>query len=426
MGKPVTEVPRQKAEFKESEIELVPGEWKICPLESVALNFDKQRIPLNEIERTKRKGTYPYCGANGIVDYLDDYIFDGEYVLLAEDGGYWGPGERSAYLMSGRFWVNNHAHILQAIDGQATNPFLAFALNHLNIDPLIGGDARGKLTQAVMRTIPIPIPPLPEQRAIAAVLSKIQAAAEVEVNLITTLRDLKTATMAKLFREGLRGEPLKVTEIGEIPESWHVKPLDTLSQISTGTTPSTSNPNYYVGDVPFVKTAEIDNNFITKSQSHISRRAVQDYSLRLYPTGSVFLAMYGQGKTRGRAALLGIPATTTQNTAAIEPSSALNGEFLWHYLLSQYETLRGMGNLGHLSHLNLGYVKTLPIPLPPVEEQIEIKTVLSRLQIRAEIANQRYRVLNKLFSSMLHLLMTGKVRVNSTLTRTTELSNGGE
>ena len=74
--------------------------------------------------------------------------------------------------------------------------------------------------------------------------------------------------------------------------------------------------------------------------------------------------MYGQGKTRGRAALLGIRAATTQNTAAIEPSPALNGEFLWHYLLSQYEVLRGMGNLGHLSHLNLGYVKELLIPCP--------------------------------------------------------------
>jgi type I restriction enzyme S subunit len=309
--------------------------------------------------------------------------------------------------------------VLRANPAKADPRFLYYSVLTGDFINQVGNLERGASYPAVTdndvlgREILVPL--LNEQRAIAAVLSKIQKAAEVQEKIVATLKELQVATMAKLFREGLRGEPLKQTEIGEIPRGWQVTPLGSLAQVSTGTTPSTTNADYYVGDIPFVKTAEIDNSIITESRNYISEPAVQDYNLRIYPAGSVFLAMYGQGKTRGRAALLGIPAATTQNTAAIEPSPELNGEFLWHYLLSQYEALRGIGNLGHLSHLNLGYVKELLIPVPPVQEQIQIKIVLSSLQHRAEMANQRYQTLANLFSAMLHLLMTGQVRVTEVI-----------
>ncbi|MBI3304029.1 MAG: restriction endonuclease subunit S [Deltaproteobacteria bacterium] len=312
----------------------------------------------------------------------------------------------------------NHVHRLRSRSADIAPDFVMYwmqaAFLHLRLYGGVGNKTTiPNLSGARLKQLPIPVPPLPEQRAIAAVLSKIQAAVEVQNKIVTMLKELKAATMAKLFREGLRGEPLKQTEIGEIPESWEVRKLGSLAEVSTGTTPATDCADYYVGEVPFVKTAEVDNNIITSSQQCISRQAVQQYSLRIYPAGSVFLAMYGQGKTRGRASLLGIPATTTQNTAAIEPGPAIDREFLWHYLLSQYEALRNTGNLGHLSHLNLGYVKALAIPVPPKEKQIEIREILSLLQHRSQIATEKCDVLRSMFSSMLHLLMTGQVRVNS-------------
>jgi type I restriction enzyme, S subunit len=125
--------------------------------------FDSKRIPLSEEERQNMKGPYPYCGANGIIDYINDYIFDGEYVLLAEDGGYWGPLEESSYIMKGKFWVNNHAHIFRALKDKAINFYLMSILNYLNLNDYIGGATRGKLNQSNMRNIKIPLPPLPEQ-----------------------------------------------------------------------------------------------------------------------------------------------------------------------------------------------------------------------------------------------------------------------
>ena len=124
--------------------------WETKRLGDVTENYDRLRKPVNSLERAKMRGEYPYCGANGVVDHVNSYIFDGEYVLLAEDGGYWGGGENSAYLMNGKFWVNNHAHILKAKEQYTDNHYLWFILNFLDISPLIGGDARGKLTQALM------------------------------------------------------------------------------------------------------------------------------------------------------------------------------------------------------------------------------------------------------------------------------------
>jgi type I restriction enzyme, S subunit len=90
--------------------------WTTAPLLKAIELHDSRRIPLNASERAKRKGSYPYYGANGLVDHVDDYIFDGDYVLLAEDGGNFDKPERGvAYEVSGKFWVNNHAHILKPI-----------------------------------------------------------------------------------------------------------------------------------------------------------------------------------------------------------------------------------------------------------------------------------------------------------------------
>ena len=111
--------------------------WKKVALESVVSIHDRIRIPLNEKQRIQKRGEYPYCGANGIVDHVDDYIFDGEYILLAEDGGYWGAFDNSAYIMNGKFWVNNHAHVLQAKEGLSDNYFLMCQLNYLDIKPFI-------------------------------------------------------------------------------------------------------------------------------------------------------------------------------------------------------------------------------------------------------------------------------------------------
>jgi type I restriction enzyme S subunit len=169
-----------QSELGAGQVGEIPEDWEVVRLGEVIEIFDSKRIPLSEEERQNMKGPYPYCGANGIIDYINDYIFDGEYVLLAEDGGYWGPLEESSYIMKGKFWVNNHAHIFRALKDKAINFYLMSILNYLNLNDYIGGATRGKLNQSNMRNIKIPLPPLPEQREIAEILQTIDQKIEIE------------------------------------------------------------------------------------------------------------------------------------------------------------------------------------------------------------------------------------------------------
>ena len=163
----------------------------------------------------------------------------------------------------------------------------------------------------------IPLPPISQQDAIAHVLQRVQEAIQARQDELNLEREHKAALMEYLFTQGTRGETTKQTEIGEIPQSWEVMKLGDICKISTGTTPATDNPAYYKGSIPFIKTSEIVNNKIIKAETYISEKARQEYNLKVYPPGTVFMAMYGQGKTRGQVSLLDISAATTQNTAAI-------------------------------------------------------------------------------------------------------------
>jgi len=151
----------------------LPQGWTTRPLLNAIELHDSRRVPLNAVERAKRKGKFPYHGANGLVDHIDSYIFDGEFVLLAEDGGNFDKPERGvAYEVSGKFWVNNHAHILQP-RGDMPPRFLRYWLNAIDWMPYVGGTTRAKLTQAGMSQVTIPLPPVTEQRQIVAKLDSL-------------------------------------------------------------------------------------------------------------------------------------------------------------------------------------------------------------------------------------------------------------
>ena len=323
---------------------------------------------------------------------------------------YW-PGKPGIFVLS------NHMTILRLNPASGLNPrFLTYYLFWFWRSGEARTICRRHVNQASigierLRQIDVPLPPIEVQDQIVRVLSNLQSSLELEHTIYDKLAALKSATMAKLFCEGLRGEPLKQTEIGEIPESWEVVRLGDIARVTTGTTPSTDEAEYYAGDVPFVKTAEIDGQVITETAVRISQRAVNDYRLKLYPPGTVLVAMYGQGRTRGRSAILGVTAATTQNTAAIECFERLVPTYLWHWLDSRYDDLRGMGNLGHLSHLNLGYIKDLWIPLPSIAEQDELATAIDLIRRRLQVAREKVRVLDQLFRVMLTSLMTGAIRI---------------
>ena len=151
--------------------------WALARLECVADVLDSMRKPINATERNERiagkaqADLFPYYGATGQVGYIDDYIFDSKYILLGEDGApFLDRSATKAYIIDGKTWVNNHAHILAA---QIDTEFLCYALNDVNFGEYVNGTTRLKLTQADMNRIALAVPPMNEQKRIADTITAI-------------------------------------------------------------------------------------------------------------------------------------------------------------------------------------------------------------------------------------------------------------
>lgn len=167
-------------------------------LEDCCEILDSMRIPITASDR--KEGPYPYYGANGIQDHVEDYIFDDELVLLAEDGGNFGSKERPiAYRVSGKCWVNNHAHVLKPKDDSLDVDYLCYSLMFYNTDGLVNGATRQKLTQATMRKMLIPMRSIEEQKHIVELLNRVVEIKSHRQNELVKLDELIKVRFVELF-----------------------------------------------------------------------------------------------------------------------------------------------------------------------------------------------------------------------------------
>ena len=195
------------------------NKWKTVYLEDVCDILDNQRVPVTSKDR--KKGVYPYYGANGIQDYVDDYIFDNELVLLAEDGGNFGSKDKPiAYRVSGKCWVNNHAHVLKARESIDVD-YLCYSLMFYDVSSLVNGATRQKLNQAVMKKMTIPLPILEKQLEIVTRLNKVTHTIDLCNQLIEKLDLLVKAKFVEMFGE-----------IGADKFGWGLDKMGDISEIN--------------------------------------------------------------------------------------------------------------------------------------------------------------------------------------------------
>jgi type I restriction enzyme S subunit len=190
------------------------GEWEMKTLGEITDSLDNLRVPLNEAQREKMQGDYPYCGANGILGFVDNYVIDDDIILMAEDGGYFDEYESRpiAYRMTGKCWVNNHAHILKAKPG-SDQGFLFYSLVHKNILPFLASGTRAKLNKSEMNKIEVRLPnEQPEQTAIAEALTEMDA----ELAALEQRREKTRALKQSMMQELLTGRTRLVS-----PEEAH-------------------------------------------------------------------------------------------------------------------------------------------------------------------------------------------------------------
>jgi len=205
--------------MSEQKFELPKG-WAPITLQQCVDILDGKRIPINSKERKKRKGKIPYYGANGLVGYIDDFIFDEELVLVGEDGApFLDLIKNTSYIISGKSWVNNHAHVIRAIKELTSNQFLCHYLNIFDYHGFVSEPPRMKLNQSSLKKIPVTLPPLNEQKRIVSKIEELFSKIDY-IKSLTSLADnkldllktsiLKQAFEGKLVSQDPNDEPASV------------------------------------------------------------------------------------------------------------------------------------------------------------------------------------------------------------------------
>jgi len=264
-----------------------------------------------------------------------------------------------------------------------------------------------------LKEFPVPKPPLPEQRKIAAVLGKVWEAVEVEEALARNARDLKKSLMRRLFTRGLKDEPVKETEIGTVPESWDVRPIGGFSKLQSGGTPARGIKEYWnEGTIPWVKTGEVNYRMIHETEEKITPTGLANSAARVFPAGTLLIAMYGQGVTRGKVAILGIDAATNQACAAILPDGTLDTGYLYYWLEKSYEELRQRSHGAQQMNLNAQLVSGFEVAHPKeLADQREIARILRVVDEKIAVHEGKRDAYRALFKTLLHKLMTAEIRV---------------
>lgn len=361
----------------------LPEGWVETPLEDIVEILDSMRIPVNNKERQERiegkdfNKLYSYYGATGEVGKIDDFIFDEELIALGEDGVPFFDGQKSkAYMLYGKTWVNNHAHVLKAIQGLGHNKFLCYFLNQFDYHDYVNGGTRLKLTQANMRKIPVRLAPFSEQKIIAEKLDTLLAQVDS-----TKSRLEQIPQILKRFRQAV----LTVAMSGELTEEWRKNNsilfsswvnsnIGELAQVATGKTPKRTEVKYWEnGSIPWLTSSSTGENYTEVAEQFITPIALKECTLKIFSPGTLLLAMYGEGKTRGQVTELKINATCNQACAAIIcDKERIDLQFLKMRLIENYQETRKSAAGGNQPNLNLNKVREIPVIVPTLPEQAEI------------------------------------------------------
>ena len=261
-----------------------------------------------------------------------------------------------------------------------------------------------------------PVPPLAEQRAIAAVLDAIDEAIERTEEVIAAAERLRDALLHELLTRGLPGrhsEWADVPGLGTVPACWDVVRLGDVATVRNGTTPSRSRVEYWEGgNVPFVKTGRVNDVSIEQPDEFITSRAVESAGAVIVPAGSVLIAMIGQGKTRGKTARLRFDAAINQNFGAIyDTADELSLEFVFLWARHNYPAIRNLGQGTNQDALNCNLIEGLRLPRPSVAEQDGIAGLVNAISQREAVEGQLLRELLHARAAAADALLTGRVRV---------------
>jgi len=383
----------------------IPKDWDLISVEDCFDILDNQRKPLNESERNLMRGDIPYYGANGVVDYVNEFLFDDDLILIAEDGGYFDEFQTRpiAYKVKGKAWINNHAHVLKAKNGYYQD-YLFYCLEHKNILIWLNGGTRAKLNKGDLEKLPIQIAPHPEQKAIAKVLSTADAAIHTTEKIIAQKELRKKWLMQQL----LTGKKRLKGFSGEWKE---VRISDCLSRMANGITYDTEKRT----GIPVTRIETISDGVINFNKIGFADSAdnIEDYRLQ---KGDILYSHINSLAHIGKVAIYydEEPLYHGMNLLLLRCNEQVNSIFFYQWLVSENGRKKATSlakpavNQASISTTEL---RKVTISIPSIEEQTAIAHVLQAADKEISLLKAKAEKLREQKKGLMQQLLTGKVRL---------------
>ncbi len=365
----------------------ITKKWPHRPLSEVVDFLDSKRKPITQKDRVP--GPYPYYGANGQQDSVADYIFDEPLVLLAEDGGHFGDADKTiAYQVEGKCWVNNHAHVLRP-KKDVDIRYICRHLERYDVTPFITGSTRGKLTKTAANNIPIALPPLEEQRRIAAILDKADGVRRKRKEAIRLTEELLRSTFLEMF-----GDP--VTN----PKGWEVSPFGSLGKLDRGKSKHRprNDPSLLGGKYPLIQTGDVANS------KGVIKKYTQTYSdkglaqSRMWPAGTLCITIAANIAQTG---ILTFDSCFPDSIVGFKPNNRVTTEYIQAWLGFLQPRLEDLAPQSAQKNINLQMLRELDVPVPPVDLQSKFSEFVKRIGNNSRNYEKSEAVIDNLFNSLL-------------------------
>lgn len=373
--------------------------------------LDSKRKPLSALQRAKKQGIYPYYGAQGIIDHLDEYLLDGEYLLVAEDGANLETRNQPiANIAKGKIWVNNHAHVL-GNNGKCPLNLLGFILNNINISPYVTGCAQPKLNQENLRNIEIELPSHIDR--IASILSSLDRKIELNNKINADLEEMAQAIFKNWFVDF---EPFKDgkfvdSELGMIPEGWKVGRLDEIADVVGGSTPSKAKPEYYTQKgIAWLTPKDLSNHpavYTSRGEIDITEEGYNSTSTKLMPKGTI---LFTSRAPIGYISIAQNDICTNQGFKSLVPRKA-GTCFLYCFLKYVTPEIEKKSTGSTFKEASGALMKSLQVIMPEQKVFEEFEEIVSPLFARIESLEKENSRLSTLRDTLLHRLMSGEIEV---------------
>lgn len=376
-------------------------ETKKYRFDEVTINFDKKRIPLSSAQREKRQGTFRYYGAQGVIDHVDDYIYDGTYLLIAEDGeNLKSKKQNIAQVVDGQFWVNNHAHIVQGNE-QCDTRFLCYLINSMDLSGYVTGSAQPKLSQANLNAITLSLPTLVEQKRIVEYLYMLDQKIDVNRQINDNLEQQAQSYFQELFVDNADPE-------------WAIGTISDLGTVVGGSTPSKAKPEYYTeSGIAWITPKDLSINkskFVSHGENDITELGLKNSSAAIMPEGTV---LFSSRAPIGYIAIAAGEVTTNQGFKSVVPKPEIGTPFVYFFLKNTLPVIEGMASGSTFKEVSGSTMKNVPAVIPDAETLAKFSDFCAPIFAQQRILEEQNQSLATLRDNLLPKLMSGEIDVSA-------------